>query len=192
MRCLKRIQIESINFLCFILLLPLVHAYADGSSVNYPMGFTGEINMMVMNEGDFLGGGSIYLPLNWSKGLSAYAGFDMRAGKRSVLVKTQDAYTQYKERRCLLEVGLDESVTLLGGLGFYIRGGYGYTFAWYKGSSADPDEGFTPTLQPGIFFVSKGDDQILRCRFRFGYTFIKTRTSGPHGFNISFQVGGAR
>ena len=192
MLCLKHIQIKSIHFFCFILFLSLVHAYADDSSVNYPMGFTGEINMLVMKRGDFLGGGSFYVPLIWSKGLSAYTGFDMRAGKRSVLVKTQDAYIQYKERRCLLEFGIDESVAFSGSFGFYIRGGYGYTFAWYKGSSADADAGFTPTLQPGFFFVSKGDDLLLRYRFRFGYTFIKTRTSGPHGFNISFQVGGAR
>lgn len=153
------------------------------------MGLTGEFTCTVKKLPDVFLGGSFYYPIIAYYGLSCYGSFGMRAGRRTVLEKTGPAeYTQFKERRLLWDVGLDESISFSNRIGLYARGGLGLSHRWCKGSKAGTSAILTPTLQAGTFVVF---DSAYRYRLRLGYSYAKAGTSGPHGVSVSFQFGGA-
>jgi hypothetical protein len=183
----KKIKIISV---CILLLMTLnaESKVSEGFSVSHPMGLTGEFTCLVLKLPDAFLGGSVYYPLHPYKGFSCYSSFVMRAGRRTVFEKTGVAeYTQFKERRFILDFGIDESISFSNQTGFYARGGLGLSHGWYKGSEERPSLALTPTFQAGAFVSF---DSMLRYRLRVGYTYANTGTSGPHGISVSLQFGG--
>ncbi len=185
--------IRSILYLMGVVVLFSEKEITADLPVAYPMSLTGEVTWTLLRSPDNFFGGSVYFPILPLNGLSAYSGVIVRAGSKPVIVKTTEtSYIQYRERRFVWDIGIDESISFQCHFGFFVRGGFGYTHAWYRGSSTEAETGVIPTFQAGILVIPGTPDAEFVSRFRIGYSYENTCSSGPHGFSISFQIGFAQ
>lgn len=152
-------------------------------------------------EDIFLGADFTMAPKYEKSGLMINIGMGVRPYSKKVLVGDgtiwedgveYNLYDQYREHRLSFEAIVEKDFFVQSNFGLYIQGGGVATVAWYRGSTADAENGFSPVAGGGLS-IPLGRDfrDIPPCIMKVGYLWEDCKSSNPHSVSLTFTFLGA-
>ncbi len=136
----------------------------------------------------FLGAGFALSPEYSQTGFTVSAGFSVRPYSKEIIVLRDMILYQYREHRITFEAVAEKDFFLSDRLGFYVQGGGMATIGWYRGTTSDADNGFSPIGGGGITIPLGGDGfrDVPVVSLKMGYRWEDVKSSSPHSFSLSF------
>ncbi len=136
----------------------------------------------------YLGAGFALSPEYSKTGFTLSTGFSVRPYSKDIIVLKDMILYQYREHRITFEAVADKEFFLSDRFGVYLQGGGMATIGWYRGTTSDADNGFSPIWGGGVAFPLGGDGfrDVPVVMLKMGYRWEDVKSASPHSFSLSF------
>lgn len=174
----------SVHFYILVILLSSV-IYAQNPVEDSLAGQLGSSFFMstIFNADDInLGAGYGLIQPQWETGL--YLFFLIRPYAKKVrILQASNYYIRYLENRFAVGINFDKYFLFSEKVGLSFSGGCAYSFAFYHGSSKDPDSEWMPVFGGDVFIIVQG------VKIQAGYKYLPFPSVNNNQFEISIISG---